>query len=135
MFLDRVRKYNITMNGSYNAGMMLTNTNGWYGYFQVWLNTQGVAKLLSVPVLKCNRSMMVTYTKVDWIITTPGSKILVFKSDAGVCKGMPYIDLREHTEGFSIIESICKKFAGATREETGELGTHLMKDQGNCEFC
>ena len=30
----------------------------------------------------------------------------MFKQDSGVCKGMPYIDLRKHMDGFALIETI-----------------------------
>ena len=36
----------------------------------------------------------------------------VFKRDTGVCKGMPYINLRNHKEGIIMIETFCKKFVG-----------------------
>ena len=37
---------------------------------------------------------------------TPVGEAIVFKRDSGVCKGMPYIDLREHMSGFALIETI-----------------------------
>ena len=41
----------------------------------------------------------------------------MFKRDTGVCKGMPYNNLREHKEGISMIETVRKKFAEATKRE------------------
>ena len=78
-----------------------------------------------------------THTKSDWVVTTPKGKNIFFKRDKGICNRMPYIDLRESMEGFTMIETIRKKFAGATnREMRGptypapskeELDIHLMR--------
>ena len=58
-----------------------------------------------------------THTKSDWVVTTPKGKNIVFKRDTGICNQMPYIDLRENMEGFAMIETIRKQFAGATNRE------------------
>ena len=58
-----------------------------------------------------------THTKSDWVVTTPKGKKIVFKRDKGLCNRMKYIDLRESIEGFTMIETIRKKFAGATNRD------------------
>ena len=50
-------------------------------------------------------------------MTTLKGRKNVFKRDTGVCKGMPYIDLREHKEVISMIETVHKKFAGSTKQD------------------
>ena len=102
------------MNGSCNAGTVSTNTKGWYGYFQVWLNKKGIANLLSIRMLEEAGYIVSTHTKSDWVVTTPKGTKIVFKIDKGICNCMPYIDLRESMEGFTMIEKIRKQFAGAT---------------------
>ena len=103
------------MNGSCNAGTVTTNTKGWYGEFKVWLNERGIANQFSIPVLEDFGYIVSTHTKGDLVLTAPKDNKIVFKRDTGVCKGMPYIDLCKHREGISIIETVRKKFVGATK--------------------
>ena len=105
------------MNGSCNAGTVTTNTRGWYGELKVWLNERGIVNLLSIPRLEDAGYIVSTHTKGDWVVTTPKGKKIIFKRDTGVCKGMQYINLREHKEGISMIETVCKKFVGTTKRE------------------
>ena len=84
------------INGSCNAGIVTTNTRGWYGEFKVWLNERGIANLLSIPMLEDARYIVYTHTKGDWVVTNPKGKKINLKMDTGVCKGIPYINLREH---------------------------------------
>merc|ERR1712194_170324 len=50
-FLRDIKKGKSTMEGSCNAGTVSTNTKGWYGDFEVWLNKKGIANLMSIPML------------------------------------------------------------------------------------
>ena len=45
-------------------------------------------------------------TKGNWVVQTPAGEEIAFKWDSGVCKGMPYIDLHKHMDGFALIEMI-----------------------------
>ena len=105
------------MNGSCNAGTVTTNSSGWYSELKVWLNERGIANLLFIPILKDAGYIVSTHTKGEWVVTTPKGKKIVFKRDTGVRKGMPCINLGEHKEGISMIETVRKKFTGATRRE------------------
>ena len=58
-----------------------------------------------------------TYTKGEWKVVTPQGNTIPFKRDTGLCAGMPYIDLREHNEGFVMIETVRKNMAGFTPQE------------------
>ena len=107
------------MEGSCNAGTVLTNTNGWYGDFEVWLNKKGIPNVLS-PMLEAASYLVSTHTHGDWVVTSLKGKKIVLKQDTGVCTRMPYIDLRDKQEGTSMIKTVCKKFAGATRREIVE---------------
>ena len=42
-FLHDMREGKSTMSGSSNAGTVSTNTKGWYGDFEIWLNKEGIA--------------------------------------------------------------------------------------------
>ena len=103
-----VHKGETTINGSCNAGTVSTNTKGWYGDFQIWLNKKGIANLLSIPMLEEEGYIVSTHTKSDWVVTTPKEKKIVFKRDTGICNQMPYIDLRKNMEGFTMVETIRK---------------------------
>ena len=51
-YLYRVEKDKTTTNGSCNAGMISTDSQGWYGDFKVWPNKKGIANLLSISMLE-----------------------------------------------------------------------------------
>ena len=44
-FLRWIEEGNTTLSGSCNAGTVVTNTRGWWGEFQAWLNEKGIANL------------------------------------------------------------------------------------------
>ena len=91
---------------------------GYYGNFKVWLNERGVANLLSIPELEEHGYKVETHTDRDWVVTSPQGKRTIFKRDTGVCKGMPYIDLREHgEEGIAMISTVRERFDGHTQKE------------------
>ena len=70
------------------------------------MNEEGIANLISIPMLEADGCKVSMTTKKDWIVRTPAGKEIVFKRESGVYKGMPYIDLREHMSGFALIETI-----------------------------
>ena len=100
-----------------NAGVTSTNEKGTYGLWEFWLNSQGIANLLSIPQLERDGYEINYNTKRDWVVTTPSGELIVFKRDTGVCTGMPYIDMHEHHEGFAMIETVRKNFEGFTGKQ------------------
>ena len=94
---------------------MTTNTRGWYGKFKVRLNERGITNLFSIPMLEEACYIVSTHIKGYWVVTTPKGKKIFFKRDIGVCKDVPCINLREHKEVISMIDTIHKKFAGSTK--------------------
>ena len=116
-FLRDVREGKSTMEGSCNAGTVLTNTKGWYGDFEVWLNKKGFANLLPIPMLEAAGYLVSTHTHGNWVVTSPKEKKIVFKEDTGVCNRMSYIDLRDNQEGIAMIKTVRKRFAGAIKRE------------------
>ena len=84
-FLRDTREGSSTMEGSCNAGTVLTNTKGWYGDFEVWLNKKGIANLLSIPVLEAVGYLVSTHTHGDWVVTSPKGKKTVFKRETQEC--------------------------------------------------
>ena len=105
------------MNGSCNAGTVSTRKKGWLGEFELWYYKYGMANLLSVPMLEEAGYTISTHTKGDWIVTSPKGTNIIFKRDTGVCRGMPYIDLREHQAGISMIETVQKNSGGVTKTQ------------------
>ena len=117
-YLKKVFQSKTTMSTSCNAGQTETNTRGWYGDFEVWLNEQGIANLLSLPALEDAGYKVETHTDRDWVVTSPQGRRTVFKRDTGVCNRMPYIDLREQgEEGLAMIAAVRERFQGYTRDE------------------
>ena len=94
------------MNSRCNTGVTKTATRGWFGSLHVWLNKDEIANLISIPMLEVDGYKVSMTTNKDWIVRTPSGEEIVFKQDSGVCKGMPYIDLRKHMSGFALIETI-----------------------------
>ena len=97
--------------------MTSTHEKGTYGLWEFWLNSQGIANLLSIPQLERDGYEVDYNTKRKRVVTTPSGESIVFKRDTGVCAGMPYIDMREHHEGFAMIKTVRKNFEGFTRKQ------------------
>ena len=97
----KVKDGDTTLPGSCNASTTVANAGVWWGKFEAWLNEQGVANILSVPVLESAGCVISSHTKKDWVVFTPKpkSKKIVFKRDTGVCKRMPYINLSDNKAG------------------------------------
>ena len=76
-----------------------------------------MANLLSVPILEKDGYTITTHTQGGWVVISPKGTKITFKRDTGVTCGMPYIDLREHHEGISMIETVCTK--GLQRSHQG----------------
>ena len=56
-------------------------------------------------------------TKKEWVVTTSKGNKIPFKQDTGLCKGMPYIDMRNFKEGAIMIETVCNNFKNFTKKE------------------
>ena len=82
------------MTGNCNSGTTVTNTQGLYGNFQVWLNENGIPNLILIPMLKANRHLVSTHTNGRWEVTNPNRGKIPSKRDTGFFIGMQYIDLR-----------------------------------------
>ena len=102
------------MTGSCNAGTTRITKRGFYGDLQVWRNEQGVANLISIPMLKKYGYSVSKTTNGEWKVVTPGGDTIPFKRDKGLTVGLPYIDLCEHQEGLALIETVRKNMAGFT---------------------
>ena len=61
--------------------------------------------------------IVASHTKKDWVVFTPKGKKIVFKRDTGVCKGMPYIDLRTYKAGLAMINTVRKNFESYAKKE------------------
>ena len=112
--LDKVHEVDTVLKGNCNAGVTSINQKGWSGAFEMWLNQQETANLLSIPQLE-EDGYHVTYdTLKEWILITPQGKIIVFKRDTGICNRMPYIDMREHKKVCALVQTVCKNLEGYT---------------------
>ena len=116
-FLSNIKEGGTTMNGRCNASTTVTNTQGLYRAFNVWLNKYGIANLISILMLKPNGYLVSTHTHREWKVTTPKGDAIPFKHDTGLCIGILYIDLREQREGLVMIKTARKNFAGFTEKK------------------
>ena len=67
-----------------------------------------------------------THTDGDWEVTTPRGDVIMFKRDTGVCKGMPYIDLRDHREDQLMVETVNKNLEMFPRRRSRERSSHVQ---------
>ena len=67
------------MIGSCNVGTTRITKRGIYGDLQVWLNEQGVANLISIPMLKADGYSVSNATNGEWKLVTPGGDTIPFK--------------------------------------------------------
>ena len=72
----------------------------------MWLNVRVIANLISVPMLEEAGYIVSSHTKKDWEVATPEGVTITFRRDTGICKGMPYIDLREEKTRIAMIQTI-----------------------------
>ena len=84
-----------TMLGNCNYGFTLSSLKGYNGKFHMWVNKNGMANFLSIPLLEEDRSHIKYARNMDWVVTTPQGVVILFKRDTGLSEGMPYIDIRE----------------------------------------
>jgi len=66
-------------------------------------------------------------------VTNPQGEVIIFKRDTGVCKGMPYINLREHQAGHVMIETVQKNLLGFSKKkiERAELSRVVKRQIGH----
>ena len=94
--------------------------------------------LLSIPMLEEAGYKVTTHTDDEWKVITPQGGVIVFARDTGMCNRMPYIDLREHTEGLVMLETVEKNMkmftkrvierAQAARAAQRQMGHPMDKD-------
>ena len=92
-YLKNIKEGGGTMTGSCNAGTTRISKRGYYGDLQVWLNEQGVANLISIPMLEADGYSVSTDINGEWKVVTPRGDTIPFKQDKGLTVGMPYFDL------------------------------------------
>ena len=67
----------------------------------------------------------VTYdTLKEWILITPQGKRIVFKRDTDLWNRMPCTNIREHKEGFALVQTVRKNFEGYTKREVSKRSWH-----------
>ena len=74
----------------------------------MWLNEKGITNLLSILQLEEDGYVVDYNTNRDWVVTTPQGEKITFKRDMGLCSRMPYIDMREHAAGVTMLEMFHK---------------------------
>ena len=83
----------------------------------MWLNCQGIINIVPIPWLKDHVYKIDYHSDQEWMVTTPGSKEIIYKQDKGKCNCMPYIDMCNHKEAFAMVQTVCKYFEGYIKRE------------------
>jgi hypothetical protein len=115
--LNDVKTVGTVLQGNCNAGVSTSKEKGAYGLWSFWLNEKGIANLLSIPQLEKDGYTIDCSTKRNWVVTTPTGKCLLFKSDTGLCAGMPYLDIRENHEALVLIQTVRENFGKFTERQ------------------
>ena len=63
-----------------------------------------------IPQLEKDGYIIDYKSKRDWSVTTPEGKTLLFKKYVGMCKGMPYLDIRDNHYTLVMIQTIRERF-------------------------
>ncbi len=92
----------------------------------MWLNQDGIANLLSIPQLE-EDGFSIDKTNIKWVVITPKGERIPFKLGVGLCKGMPYINLRK-SHGFDMLETIRANYEGFTKRK-GQQAIQAHKTQ------
>ena len=86
--------------------------------FQVWVNENGIANLLSLSMLEKAGCKVSPHTDKNWVVFTHEGDEIAFKRDTGITEGMPYTDLRTTGKaGLALTETTANNMAGFTKEE------------------
>ena len=124
--LERRHTTRVCLRQSCNAGSRLTQRKGFWFLFQFWENPDGIANLLSLVELENNGWIIKYETGNIWAATSPDGQVTInfLIEEAGVCKGMPYVDLTRpddhivyNINGMVMIETVRKNYEGFTREQ------------------
>ena len=105
-----MRTVNSVLEGNCNAGVTTSNEKGFLGKWDMWLNRNGIANLLSIPHLEDCGYVVDYNTARDWVVTTPQGQEIVFSRDTGLCHRMPYIDMRAHSDAVLMVQTVRKNF-------------------------
>ena len=115
--LHSVKTVGTVLQGNCNAGVSMSKEKGIFGPWSFWLNENGIANLLSIPQLEKDGYTVDYNSKRDWVVTTPAGKCLLFKTDTGMCAGMPYLDIRENHEALVLIQTVRDNFGKFTERQ------------------
>ena len=83
MYLKNIKEGGGTMTGSCNTGTTKITKRGFYGDLQVWLNEQGVANLISIPMLEKDGYSVSKTTNGEWKVVTPGGILFASSETRG----------------------------------------------------
>ena len=90
IFLDCIGAAHEIMHWHYNAGTTITNQEGWYGGWKIYLNEQGIGNLMSIPWLEREGYRTVYDTLKEWLVYDPDGIEIKFQRDLGLYDRMPY---------------------------------------------
>ena len=84
----------------------------------MWLNTNGIANLLSIPQCEKDAWVVDYNTTRNWVLISPQWKKIAFQKDTGVAEGVPFmIGMRNNHFEAALLQSIRKNFEGFTKRQ------------------
>ena len=92
--LNNLEDSDTTLVGNFNDGVTSSSLKGYSGRFHIWVNDNGMAKLLSITCTKEEGCHSEYASDREWVVTTPQGVLIPLKMYTGLTKGMPYIDIR-----------------------------------------
>ncbi|KAL7534414.1 hypothetical protein ACHAWF_004829, partial [Thalassiosira exigua] len=117
-YLERIHTVGKALNLHTNAGTSCTNKKGHLGSFLFWLDTFGIANVVSLRSLEKRYHVTYDSQKDGGAFTahTPKGKITFKRCPV---TGFPYIDLDDHGDDAAVIlvQSVRKNYEGYTRQE------------------
>ena len=104
--LKNPHKVNTFLRGNCSGVTNLSNDKFTYGEFEMGINCNGIMNLLSIPKLE-KYGYHITYdTLEDWIVHIPEGVQFKFMISTILCNRMPYIDMRDHSEAFTMVQTV-----------------------------
>ena len=80
-YLTDIHNPSKTLKGQRNKGTSIINKKGKFGNLGVWLNKQGLANILSIPLLEKTGYRIAYDTLGDWEVHSPTGDVTMFQRD------------------------------------------------------
>ena len=105
------------MHGHCNAGITIASQEGWYDAWKMYLNQQGIRKLLSIPWLERDGYSIVCDAFKEWFVCALDGTKVKFQRDTGLCDRMLYLDPRQSKNEMVNLQTVRTNYKGYIRRD------------------